>query len=167
MLGTVSGASKANITPGEGENTTDTRRSHFLAVSLTPMRVQRPVEMILLRQLASYLTIPIWMMDAEGNLVYYNEPAESLLGVQFDDAGPIHADQLAGKFRTTDLEGRPLTDEEMPVVMALNQRSPMHGKLRFCGLDGVWHDVEISAIPIEGQSSRFLGVCATFWEIQA
>ena len=32
------------------------------------MSPQHPVEMILLRQLASYLTIAIWMMDADGNL---------------------------------------------------------------------------------------------------
>ncbi|MFP3883155.1 MAG: PAS domain-containing protein [Actinomycetota bacterium] len=131
------------------------------------MREQRPVEMILLRQLASYLTIPIWMMDAEGNLIYYNEPAERLLGVQFDDAGPLRAEQLADMFRTTDLDGRPLSDKEMPVVAALIERAPVHGKIRFCGLDGVWRDVEISALPIEGQGARFLGVCATFWEIQA
>ena len=130
------------------------------------MPEQQAVEMILLRQLASYLTLPIWMMDREGNLLYYNEPAERLLGVQFDDAGPIHADQLADMFRTTDLDGEPIPDKQMPAVIALRERSPSHEKIRFCGLDGVWHDVEVSAIPIEGQGGRFLGVCATFWEIQ-
>lgn len=124
------------------------------------------MEMILLRQLASYLTLPIWMMDAKGNLIYYNEPAEGLLGVQFDDAGPIHAEQLADMFRTTHLDGEPMSDKEMPVVVALSERCPKHEKIRFCGLDGVWRDVEVSAIPIEGQGKRFLGVCATFWEIQ-
>lgn len=130
------------------------------------MRQQRPVEMILLRQLASYLTMPIWMMDDGGNLLYYNEPAERLLGVRFDDAGPIHADQLANMFRATDLEGNPISDKEMPAVIALTERAPAHESIRFCGLDGVWHDVEIAAIPIEGQGGRFLGVCATFWEIE-
>ena len=124
------------------------------------------MEMILLRQLASYLTLPIWMMDAQGNLVYYNEPAERLLGVQFDDAGPIHAEQLPEMFRTTDLDGQPMSDKEMAVVVAMTERSPKHDKIRFCGLDGIWREVEVSAIPIEGQGGRFLGVCATFWEIQ-
>ncbi len=127
---------------------------------------QQPIEMVLLRQLASYLTLPMWMMDADGNLVYYNEPAERLLGVQFDDAGPIHADQLAEMFRTADLHGEPMPDKEMPVVVALTERTPAHSKIRFCGLDGVWHDVEVSAVPIEGQAGRFVGVCATFWEIE-
>lgn len=128
------------------------------------MPPQQPVEMILLRQLASYLTLPVWMMDANGNLIYYNEPAEKLLGVQFDDAGPLHADQLTEMFSTTDLDGNPIEDHELPVVAALLNRHPSHGQVRFCGFDGVWRDVEISAIPVEGQADRFLGIFATFWE---
>lgn len=128
------------------------------------MAPQQPIEMILLRQLASYLALPIWMMDAHGNLVYYNEPAERLLGIRFDDAGPIHADQLADMFRVTDFDGNPLDAGDMPVVASMITRHPAHGGLRFCGLDGTWRDVEISAMPIEGQGERFLGVFATFWE---
>jgi len=130
------------------------------------MSQQRPIEMILLRQLASYLTIAIWMMDADGNLVYYNEPAERLLGVTFDDAGPIHADQLSDLFRATDFEGNPLADSALPIVEALLKQKPTHGEIRFCGMDGVWRDIEISAFPLEGQAARFLGVCATFWELE-
>jgi PAS domain-containing protein len=129
------------------------------------MRSQQPVEMILLRQLASYLTIPMWLMDGEGNLVYYNEPAEALLGIQFDNAGPIHADQLGDMFRVTDLEGVPLPEFEFPIVVALTKRMPSHRALRYCGMDGVWRDVAVSAIPVEGQAGRFLGIFATFWEI--
>ncbi len=131
------------------------------------MSPQQPVEMILLRQLASYLSLPIWMMDASGNLLYYNEPAEGLLGVRFDDAGPIIAGDLADLFRATDFDGQPIPDEQMPVVLALTNRLPAHKSLRFCGFDGVWRDVEISAMPIEGQGARFLGVFATFWETQS
>lgn len=130
------------------------------------MQNQQPVEMILLRQLASYLTLPIWMMDHEGNLLYYNEPAESLLGVRFDDAGPLHAAQLTEMFRATDFNGEPLENMELPVVAALLKRKPAHGQIRFCGFDGIWRDVNISALPVEGQGSRFLGVFAAFWELE-
>lgn len=122
--------------------------------------------MILLRQVSSYLSLPIWMMDAEGNLVFYNEPAERLLGVQFDDAGPIHADDVGEMFRVTDLGGEPISDADLPIVVALRKRVPHHNDIRFCGTDGVWRDVSVSALPIEGQGDRFLGVFATFWEIQ-
>jgi PAS domain-containing protein len=120
--------------------------------------------MILLRQVASYLTIPIWMMDERGDLLYYNEPAERLLGISFDDAGPLHADQLNRVFNITDLEGNPLDDTHLPVLSALANRQPAHHRVRFHGLDGMSREVEISAIPVEGQGKRFLGVFATFWE---
>lgn len=128
------------------------------------MAPQQPVEMILLRQLASYLTLPIWMMDAGGNLLYYNEPAERLLGIRFDDAGPLHAAQLTEMFRATRVNGEPLEPGDLPVVAALGSRHPAHGEVRFCGMDGIWRRVNISAMPIEGQGNRFLGVFATFWE---
>lgn len=129
------------------------------------MRVQQPVEMILLRQVASYLNIPIWMMDENGNLVYYNEPAEQLLGIQFDDVGPVHADQLGEMFRLTNLDGSPMPEYDFPVVVALSKRVPAHRDVRYCGMDGVWRDVAVSAMPVEGQGGRFMGVFATFWEI--
>ena len=129
------------------------------------MRVQLPIEMILLRQVASYLTLPILLMDAEGSLLFYNEPAEQLLGMTFEDAGSIRAQQLAGLFEATDLAGTPLRDGELPVVAALVERKPMHGRLRFRGLDGEWHEVETTVVPVEGHGKRFLGVLATFWGI--
>jgi PAS domain S-box-containing protein len=129
------------------------------------MHAQQPVEMILLRQVASYLSIPIWMMDHEGNLVYYNESAEGLLGIQFDEVGPVHAEQLGGMFRLTKIDGSHMDDYEFPVVVALSKREPNHGEVRFCGMDGVWRDVAVSAMPVEGQGGRFAGVFATFWEI--
>jgi len=131
------------------------------------MRNQHPVEMILFRQVASYLTIPIWMMDDAGNLAYYNEPAEQLLGVRFDDVGPLHADKIGEVFEFTDLEGEPLPDDELPIVLALKTKSPHHGELRFRRPDDGWRDISVTAIPIEGQGDRFVGVFATFWEIRA
>ena len=131
------------------------------------MRSQQPVEMILLRQAASYLTIPVWMMDHDGNLIYYNDPAEELLGVRFDDVGPIQADKVGEMFQVTDADGEPLLDHQLSIVVALMKRTPDHSQVRFQGFDGVWRDVSVSAMPVEGQGGRFLGVFATFWEIQA
>jgi hypothetical protein len=51
--------------------------------------------------------------------------------------------------------------------MALSKRKPAHRPIRFQGLDGVWRSVEVTALPLEGQDGRFLGVLATFWEVDA
>ena len=40
--------------------------------------LQKQVEIILMRQLASYLTLPVFVVDPEGNLLYYNASAEPL-----------------------------------------------------------------------------------------
>ena len=131
------------------------------------MRNQQPVEMILLRQVASYLAIPIWIMDAEGNLAYYNEPAEMLLGIRFDDVGPVHVDEIDEVFEVTDLEGEPIPDQELPIVLALKTKAPHHRDMRFRRPDDAWRDISVTAMPIEGQGGRFVGVFATFWEIRA
>ncbi len=125
---------------------------------------QQPIELILLRQWASYLTLPVWLMDGAGNLLYYNEPAEPLLGVRFEEAGEIHAEQLAEHFQTTGLDGKPFPNERLPVVVALTERVPSHETLRVRGLDGAWRVLEITAFPVEGQSGRHLGAVAMFWE---
>jgi PAS domain S-box-containing protein len=129
------------------------------------MRIQQPLEMILLRQLSTYLAVPMWMMDAEGTLVYYNEPAEKLLGIRYDEAGPLTSDELVSKFAVTDLDGAELPQMEFPIVAALQTRAPSHRALRFQAMDGAWRTVEVSAIPVEGQDHRLVGVFATFWEV--
>lgn len=127
--------------------------------------MQQPLEMIILRQLAACLTIPMWMMDDSGDLIFYNEPAEALLGVQFDDVGPIRANQLVGMWQVSDLDGSPLPDDQVPVVATLTGQVPRHRAIRFRAKDGEWRTVEVTALPIEGQGNRFLGVLATFWEV--
>ena len=108
---------------------------------------QQPIELILLKQWASYLAIPIWLVDEAGNLLYYNEPAESLLGVRFEEAGEIHADRLAEHFQTTRLDGTPYPNEQLPIVVALVERVPSHDTVRVRGLDDV---KEVTSVAREG-----------------
>ncbi len=125
---------------------------------------QQPIELILLKQWATYMAIPIWIMDAAGDLLFYNEPAETIIGRRFDEAGAIHAEDLAEMFITTDLDGVALTNKELPVVIALTEHHPAHREVRATTLDGKSLDLEITAIPIEGQGGRHLGAVALFWE---
>ncbi len=125
---------------------------------------QQPIEMILLHLWASYIAVPMWVVDRDGNLVYYNEPAEKLLGKRFDEVGEINTEQLAEIFVTTDLDGEPLPTEDIPLVIALTKRRPAHRRLRIRAFDGSWREIEVAAIPIEGQGERMLGALATFWE---
>ena len=124
---------------------------------------QQPIELILLRQWASYLDIPVWLMDIHGDLLFYNQPAEAILGLNFDEAGRINASQLSELFGTTRLDGSAMPAEELPIVAAMQTGRPSHGELRFGAADGVWRRIQVTAFPVDAMGRR-LGVVAMFWE---
>ena len=51
------------------------------------MSGQRPLELILARNLISGLSTPAFLVDDEGVVVFYNEAAGALLGRRFEEAG--------------------------------------------------------------------------------
>jgi PAS domain S-box-containing protein len=124
---------------------------------------QRPIELILLRQLASYLDMPIFVVDVEGRLVYYNEPAELLLGVRFDEVGGMEAADWLGAFRPGDEAGGVLLADEVPLLIALRERRPVHRDLWISGLDGVRRPIGATAFPLAGEGGIQLGAVAIFW----
>ena len=127
---------------------------------------QQPIELILTRQWASYLVVPVWVMGENGHLVYYNEPAEAVLGRRFDEAGEMPAEELATIFQTTGEDGSPIDSGSLPINIALLERRPAHLRLRIRGLDRQWRLVDASAFPIEGQGGWHLGAVAIFWEAE-
>jgi PAS domain-containing protein len=128
---------------------------------------QQAIELILMRQCASYLAMPIWLMGSDGQLLFYNEPAESILGKSFDEAGEMPGEELSRMFQTTAEDGSPLDSDDLPMNIALRKRRPAHLPFRIRGLDGVWRRIEVTAFPIEGQGERHLGAVAIFWEIES
>ena len=126
---------------------------------------QREIEIILLRQLASYLAMPIFIVDTAGNLVFYNEPAERLLGQRFDETGEMPAAEWATMWTPTDEDGNLLPPEEVPLAVALNERKPVYRRIWICGLDQVNRHIETVAFPLEGQAGRALGAVVIFWEL--
>jgi len=103
-------------------------------------------------------------MSAEGDLLYYNEAAEPLLGRRYDEAGEMPLAELAAIFKTTDTDGSPLAAEQLPLAVALSEQRPAHRHVLFQGLDGLRRSVEVTAFPLRGQGGRHLGVVAFFWE---
>ncbi len=128
---------------------------------------QQSIEVILMRQLASYLAMPMFLVDPVGNLLFYNEPAETLLGRRFDEVGPMGLEVWSTIFNATYDSGEPMPPEAIPLVVALQHRRPEHTTVRITGLDGVSRRLEVTAFPLVGQGGRYLGAVATFWEIAA
>lgn len=125
---------------------------------------QQEIEVILARQLADYLTLPIFLVDQEGNLLFYNEPAEKILGHRYEATGPMPAQEWATVFQPTDEDSRPLRPDQLPLTVALQQSRPAHSGFWIRGLDGVLRQIEVMAFPLIGQGDRRLGAMAIFWE---
>jgi PAS domain-containing protein len=125
---------------------------------------QRAIELILMRQLAGYLAMPIFLVDADGTLVFYNEPAERILGQRFDETGEMPASEWATAFAPTDDAGRPIAPEKVPLAIACVERRPAHAELWIRGLDQVSRRIEATALPLIGLAGRFVGAIAVFWE---
>ena len=127
---------------------------------------QQEVELILMRQLANYLSLPIFIIGMDGNLLFYNEAAGELAGRPYDEIGQISLDQLEATFSLVDEAGLPLHAQDLPVTVALRERRPMHRRIRYRGLDAVPRIVEVTAFPLDGQAGRPLGAVAIFWEAE-
>ena len=125
---------------------------------------QKDIELILLRQWASHLDMPIFLFAADGAMLFYNEPAESLVGVRFDEAGEMPAPRIARIFKTKNADGTPMKAEDLPLTIALKHRKPSHRVVRYEGLDGRHRTVEVTAVPLNAQGGRNLGAVIFFWE---
>jgi PAS domain-containing protein len=128
---------------------------------------QRHVELILLRQLGGHLSIAAFFVDPRGNLVFYNEAAESILGMRYEETGEMAESEWTTRFVPTDSAGNLLPPEGLPLITAVEQRVPAHGAFWITGADGVRRHISVTALPFVGLGGRDLGSLALFWESAA
>jgi PAS domain-containing protein len=125
---------------------------------------QRPLELILARNLMSALSTPAFLVDEGGLLVFYNEAAGTLLGKGFDEVGHVGPDEWGGLFGPYDAAGETIPYDELPVVRAVRQSRPAHTNFGIRAFDGHVHAVECSAFPIlTAHGSQ--GAIAIFWPV--
>lgn len=129
------------------------------------VRKQKSLVLILARELATNLATPIYIADADGDLVYFNEPAEQIASGRFADRGDVPIAEWVKLLAPETMDGKPLTREEMPGGIAFAERRPAHGTMRVTGLDGTKHMVETTALPLFGPDGEFHGIMAIFWEL--
>jgi PAS domain S-box-containing protein len=122
------------------------------------------VETILTRRLASKLALPIFLVDVDGRLLYVNQAAEPLLGLRFEELAGKSRDEMYETFRPSRADGSPMPPHEHPLWIARVTREPVHLPIRIKGRDGVERRLEVTAIPLVGQSGRMLGAFGLFWE---
>jgi len=125
---------------------------------------QKHLILILAREFASKLATPMFVADADGDVVFYNEAAEEILGKPFTEGMEMSADEWVSLFHLEALDGLPLSLSEMAAGVALLERRPEHRPLRMTGLDGKEHIVAVTAFPLFAHADEFLGMVAIFWE---
>jgi PAS domain-containing protein len=125
-----------------------------------------PIQIILARQLAANLSVPFFLVDPKGCLLFYNEAAEIILGKRFDETGEMPADEWSSAFDPIDDQGQRVPPDDLPLMITVTTQRPAHDRFRIRGLNGLIRTIEVTAIPINDLKGDFLGAAALFWELE-
>lgn len=125
---------------------------------------QKDLVLILARDMAARLATPMFVVDAIGTLVFFNEAAEALLGQTFAEIGEVPADHWAETFRSVERDGKAIPREDLPIGIALLEGRPAHRELDLIGADGVRRQLAATAIPLQRHPTQTVGAVALFWE---
>jgi PAS domain-containing protein len=125
---------------------------------------QRPLELILARNLLSSLSTPAFLANGPGEIIFYNEAAGAILGQRFEETGKIPAQQWTSAFGPLDEDGRPIPLEEQALTMALRANRAGHAVYRIRSLSGTERKIEASGLPIVGVDG-FQGAMVFFWPV--
>ncbi|MBK8324514.1 MAG: PAS domain-containing protein [Betaproteobacteria bacterium] len=125
----------------------------------------KPVQIILARQLAGSMAMPILIVDPEGTLIFFNESAELILDQRFEETGEMRADEWSVLFAIADEERHPIAMQDRPTMLAISERKPVSRTVWMQCREREWLHVIITAIPLIGEQRDFLGVVMIFWEV--
>lgn len=124
------------------------------------------IEIILNRQLADCLSIPVFITDTSGNLIFYNMPAEEVLGKRFEETGEMPVEVWSVIFKPIDEFNNPIPPEDLPLVKTLNDSLPYHKSFWIKSLQGENEKIALTSYPIINREGKFLGAVAMFWKIK-
>lgn len=126
--------------------------------------VAHEIEIILNRQLADCLSIPVFITDTLGNLIFYNEPAEEILGKRFEETGEMPVEEWSTVFKPFDNDGNSMDPQELPLVKTLSEQLPYHKSFQILNLKEKMQQISVTSYPIISRAGNFLGAVAIFWK---
>lgn len=126
---------------------------------------QRPLELILARNLLANISTPAFLADHQATMVFYNEAAEGLLGIPFQHAGSMDPEEWGARFGPFDDAGERIPFEEVPLTIALREGRPVHAPLYIHSAHGEVHHIEVSAFPLTTDEES-TGVIGIFWRTE-
>ncbi len=125
---------------------------------------QRPLELILARNLLASLSTPSFLIAVSGEIAFYNEAAGALLGRRFEDAGPMQVQEWTTEFGPLDDADEPIPFDQLDLTQALMGNRPGHSRFCIRSGDGVKTQIEASGIPIVG-TDGYRGAMVVFWPV--
>ena len=128
-------------------------------------RSQKPLELILARNLLTSISTPAFLLDADAAVVFYNEAAAAVLGRSFEEAGRMSAEQWTETFGPFDKDGAPLDVDGMATTEAIRAGRPAHGTFTIKATTGERISIEASAFPIVASEHGSSGAMILFWPL--
>jgi PAS domain-containing protein len=127
------------------------------------MAAQKPLELILARNLLTSISTPAFLVDENAALVFYNEAAGALLGRSFEDAGRMTPEDWTSTYGPFDADGKPVELEELPTTRAVRDGRPAHAVFTIRSANGANREIESSAFPIVASEAGSSGAMILFW----
>lgn len=126
-------------------------------------RPQRPLELILARNLLTSISTPSFLVDGHGTMVFYNEAAAALLGRSFEEAGQMTVDQWTAAFGPLSADGDPLEFDQLSLTKAVQAGRPAHGSFCIRTASQPSQVVEAAAFPLVASAEGSSGAMIMFW----
>ncbi len=127
------------------------------------MAAQKPLELILARNLLTSISTPAFLVDQDAALVFYNEAAGALLGRSFEDAGRMSPEEWTSRYGPFDENGKPVELDDLPTTRAVRDGRPAHAVFTIRSADGGVQEIESSAFPIVASEAGSSGAMIFFW----
>jgi PAS domain-containing protein len=122
---------------------------------------QQPLELILARNLVSIISLAAFLVDVEGDIVFYNDAASAIIGSPFEETGTISREQWNARLQPSDEHGAPLPADELPLAVAVREGRPVYARFRIGRASGP-RVIEAGALPLVGPAGPH-GAIAVFW----
>jgi PAS domain-containing protein len=122
-----------------------------------------PLELILARNLVSIVSLPAFLVDQDGIIVFFNEAAADIIGSRFEETGRLSREQWNAMFGPFDEAGERIPVENLPLTVALREGRPAYGRFHLRTEDGLL-PIEAGALPLTGPAG-YHGSVVVFWPV--
>ena len=124
---------------------------------------QKPLELILARNLLTSISTPAFLVDSDACLLFYNEAAGALLGRSFEDTGRLDQAEWTSTFGPFANGDEPLAMDENPLTGMLRAGKPGHASFVIHSASGTRYRIEASGFPLVGPDDAESGAMILFW----